>query len=236
MLGELLGLFTYPVTTFQKKAEEKNIKKEAIIALVLAVVIALSTILNLYILATKTVNKYYKSYKKYSEEYSYLNISKDEYNKEKKEAKKELLKSLGVTAENFFKTAGIALVAIALVAGMLYVISRLVKSPKDYLELLSYSNSAFMIYVIGYIISILIALIYSPLGTIISFGVFVFALIALANAFKDSLQLEDINKLVIFSAIVVTVVFAVLLLISSKVDLGLTTTAALGSAVLDSIF
>lgn len=216
MLEELLGLFTYPVTTFRKKAEEKNIKKEAIIALVLALVIALSTLFNLYIMATKTVNKSYKSYKKYSEEYSYLDITKDEYNKEKKEAKKLALKLYGVSVGTFFKTAGIALVSIALIAGMLYVISRLVKSPKDYLELLSYSNSAFMIYTIGFILGILLSLIYSPLGTIVMVGAFVFALIALANSFKDSLQLEDTNKLVIFSTIVITVVFAILMLIVSK--------------------
>ena len=215
MLEELLGLFTYPVTTFQKKAQEKNIKKEAIIALVVTIVIALSTILSMYLTATRAVNKVYKSYKSYSEKYSYSQITKEEYKEQKKAAKKSALEYIEFT-KTFFRTAGIVLVSIALIAGMLYVISRLVKSPKDYLELLSYSNSAFMIYTIGFILNIVLSFIYTPLGIIVQAGTLILALIALANAFKDSLQLEDSNKLVIYSTIVITVVFAVLVLIVSK--------------------
>ena len=50
MLGELLGLFKYPVTTFTKRAEERNIKKEAIIAAIITVVVAVVSLLTSYII------------------------------------------------------------------------------------------------------------------------------------------------------------------------------------------
>lgn len=215
LIGEFIGLFKYPVTTFQKRAEERNIKKEGIIALVTAVVIGLLTIFSLYLTATRTVNKVYSSYKKYSEKYSYLEITKEEYKEQKKEAKKSALKYIEFT-KTFFTTAGVTLVGICLIAGMMYVISRLVKSPKDYLELLSMTNSAFIIYLAGFIVNLIFSFIYAPIGIILLVGSFIFALSSLTNSFRESMGLEDTNKLVICSTIVITVVFAILVLIASK--------------------
>lgn len=215
MIGELLGLFKYPVTTFEKRAEERNIKKEAIIAAIIAVVIAVLTVLTSYIGISKIVNKKYKSVDDYNDNlYSWEEeITKSEFKELKKDYKSDLLEDAGLVAK-FFKTLAITVVAIAVVAGILFVIARMVKSPKDYIEMLAMSNSAFIIYLIGFILNVIFSYIYAPIGAVLFVAALIFAIIALANAFRESIQVEDINKLVIYSSIVLTVVFAILVIIA----------------------
>lgn len=214
MLGELLGLFKYPVTTFTKRAEERNIKKEAIIAGIIAVVIAIVTVLTSFISITKTVNKKYKSLKSYNDSlYSWEEeVTKSEFKEMKKEAKEELLEDAELV-KSFFKTLAITVVAIAVVAGILFVIARMVKSPKDYMEMVSMANSAFMIYLAGFLLNTIFSYIYAPIGAIVLAGSTIFAVIALANAFRESIEVEDPNKLVIYASIVLTVVVALLVII-----------------------
>lgn len=215
MLGELLGLFKYPVTTFTKRAEERNIKKEAIIAAVISVVIAIVTVLTSYIGITKAVNKKYKSLKDYNKNlYSWEEeITNSDFKEMKKDYKSDLLEDAKL-AGSFFRTLAITVVAIALVAAILFIIARMVKSPKDYIEMLSMSNSAFMIYLLGFLLNAIFAYIYAPIGTVLLGAALIFATIALANAFKESIQVEDTNKLVIYSSIVLAVVFAILVIIA----------------------
>lgn len=214
MLGEFIGLFKYPVTTLTKKAEERNIKKEAIIAAIIAVVIAVVTVLTSYIGIVKKVNKKYKSLDDYNDSlYSWEEeITKSEFKEIKKEYKSDLLEDAGLVG-SFFKTLAIAVVAIALVAGILFIISRMVKSPKDYIELFAMTNGAFMIYILGYILNVIFMYIYSPIGIILLMSALIFAIIALSTAFRESIEVEDTNKLVIFSSIVLAVVFAILVII-----------------------
>lgn len=214
MIGELLGLFKTPVTTFTKRAEERNIKKEAIIAAIIAVVIAVVTVLTSYIGISKTVNKEYKSLDDYNEKYSWREeLTKSEFKEKKKEAKSDLLEDANLVG-SFFKTLAITVVAIALVAGILFVISRMVKSPKDYIEMLAMSNSAFIIYLLGFLLNAIFAYIYAPIGVVLLGAALIFAVIALANAFRESIDVEDTNKLVIYSSIVLAVVFAILVIIA----------------------
>ena len=211
MLGELLGLFKYPVTTFTKRAEERNIKKEAIIAGIIALVIAVVTVLSSYIGITKAVNKRYKSLDEYNESH-YSELTKSEFKEEKKEYKSDLLEDAGLV-KSFFKTLAITVVAIALVAAILFIIARMVKSPKDYIELISMSNSAFIIYLAGFLLNTIFSYIYAPIGAIIFVASLIFAILALANAFRESIEVEDTNKLVIYSTVVLGVVFAILVII-----------------------
>jgi hypothetical protein len=217
MKEELLGiidLFKTPVTTFTKKAEERNIKKEAIITGIIAVVVALVTILTTYMGAMKTVNKTFKSLDDYNEKYSWReDITKSEFNELKKEAKEEALEDIEFVGM-FFKTALAIVIAIALVAGILFVIAKMVKSPKDYIEMLSMTNSAYIIYLIGFLLNLVFSYIYTPIGLILVAGASVFATIALLTSYRDSIEVEDTNKLVICSSIVITVVVAVLVIIA----------------------
>lgn len=214
MIGELLGLFKYPVTTFTKRAEERNIKKEAIIAAVITVVIAIVTVLTSYIGISKTVNKKYKSLNDYNDSlYSWEEeVTKSEFKELKKEYKSDLLEDANLVG-SFFKTLAITVVAIALVAGILFVIARMVKSPKDYIEMLSMSNSAFVIYLIGFLLNTIFSYIYAPIGVILFAAALIFAIISLSTAFRESIEVEDINKLVVYSSIVLAVVFAILVII-----------------------
>lgn len=212
MLGEFIGLFKYPVTTLTKKAEERNIKKELIIALVIVLIIAILSTLTSYISISKTVNKMYPSLDEYNDDHPYSELTRFEFKEEKKDYKDDLLDRVGLVG-GFFKTLAISAVSIALVAGMLFVIARMVKSPKDYLELFAMTNGAFMIYILGYILNVIFMYIYSPIGIILQIAALIFAIIALANAFRESLQVEDPDKYAIYSSIVLIVVFTILIII-----------------------
>lgn len=215
MIGELLGLFKYPVTTFTKRAEERNIKKEAIVAAVIAVVIAIVTVLTSYIGIAKIVNKKYKSLKDYNKNlYSWEEeVTKSEFKEMKKEYKADILEDAKLVG-SFFKTLAVTVVAIAVVAAILFVIARMVKSPKDYIEMLAMSNSAFIIYLLGFLLNTIFSYIYAPIGAVLFTAGLIFAIIALANAFRENIEVEDTNKLVIYSSLVLAVVFAILVVIA----------------------
>ena len=215
MKEELLGivdLFKTPVTTFVKRAEERNIKKEGIIAGIIAVVLALVTILTAYMGAMKIINKTYKSLDKYNDS-AWEEVTKSEFKELKKEAKEEALEDLEL-GKTFFRQIITTVIAIALIAGILFVIARMVKSPKDYIEMLSMTNSAYIIYLIGFLLNTLFSYIYAPIGSIAFAGAAIFAIIALANSFREVIEVEDPNKLVICSSIVLTIVVAVLVIIA----------------------
>ncbi len=212
MLGEFIGLFKYPVTSLIKKAEERNLKKELITALVIVLIIAVLSTLTSYISIIKKVNTRYPSLEEYNEDHPYSELTKSEFKEEKKEYKSDLLEDAELVG-GFFETLAISAVSIAVVAGILFVIARMVKSPKDYLELFAMTNGAFMIFILGYILDVIFSYIYSPIGVVLQAATLIFAIIALANAFKESIQVEDTDKLVIYSSIVLTVVFVVLMII-----------------------
>lgn len=218
MLGEVLELLKKPVTTMSRKAEERNVKKEAIIAAIIAVVIALVSLLTSYIGINQKVKKRYLSFEEYNEE-SYYELTKEEYKEEKKEYKDDLLEDAELGSA-FFRTLAITAVAICLVAGILFVISRTVKSPKDYIEMLSITNGAFTIYLLGYLLNTIFSYIYAPIGLIISVATLIYAIISLSNAFRDCLTIEDSDKLSMYSTIIITVVLAILAFIVYNSTLG----------------
>ena len=218
MLGEVLELLKKPVTTMSRKAEERNVKKEAIIAAIIAVVIALVSLLTSYIGINQKVKKRYLSFEEYNEE-SYYELTKEEYKEEKKEYKDDLLEDAELGSA-FFRTLAITAVAICLVAGILFVISRTVKSPKNYIEMLSITNGAFTIYLLGYLLNTIFSYIYAPIGLIISVATLIYAIISLSNAFRDCLTIEDSDKLSMYSTIIITVVLAILAFIVYNSTLG----------------
>ena len=161
-IGEIFGLFIYPITAFQKRAEERNFKKEGRIALVLALVMGLMSILNSYLSVTRKINNLYPAYEKYHTSYSFSKMTEEEYKEEKNEAKKEELGKVEFI-KNFFKTIGVILLAICLLTVIMFIISKLVKDSKDFIELLSMSNSALLIYFVGSIVSLIFSFIYTPI-------------------------------------------------------------------------
>ena len=212
MFSEILELFKIPVTTMQKRAEERNVKKEVITGAIIAVILAIVTVITSYISVIKSVNKVYPSLEKYNKKYSYKEVTKEEFKEMKKEAKEEAFEDVKLV-KTFFKTLAISVASIALIGGILFVISRMVKSPKDYIELIAMTNGAYIIYLIGFLLNAIFSYIYDPIGIILLGGTFIYALISLCNAFRDSIEIENSDKLSMFSAIVLTVVFAILVII-----------------------
>jgi uncharacterized protein YsxB (DUF464 family) len=212
MFNEVLELLKTPVTAMRKKAEERNVKKELITAAIIAVVLAVVTVITSYISVIKTVNKKYPSLEKYNKNL-YTEVTKEKFKEMKKEAKEEAFENVELV-KTFFKTLAISAVSIALVAGILFVISRMVKSPKDYIELIAMTNGAYIIYLLGFLLNVIFSYIYAQIGIILLVGMFIYALISLCNAFRDSIEIENSDKLSMFSAIVLTVVFAILVIIA----------------------
>lgn len=217
MFSEILELFKTPVTALSKRAQERNVKKEVITGAIIAVIIAVVTLITTYIGIMKPINKEYSSVEEYNENnYSWdKDLTKEEFKTAKKEAKDEALEDAEL-AGNFFKTLAISAGSILLVAGILFIIARMVKSPKDYIELIAMTNGAYIIYVLGFLLNVIFSYIYIPVGTIILGGMFIYALISLCNAFRDSLEIENSDNLSMYSAIVLTIVFAILVIIVTK--------------------
>lgn len=217
MFSEILELFKTPVTALSKRAQERNVKKEVITGAIIAVIIAVVTLITTYIGIMKPINKEYSSVEEYNENnYSWdKDLTKEEFKTAKKKAKDEALEDAEL-AGSFFKTLAISAGSILLVAGILFIIARMVKSPKDYIELIAMTNGAYIIYVLGFLLNVIFSYIYTPVGTIILGGMFIYALISLCNAFRDSLEIENSDNLSMYSAIVLTIVFAILVIIVTK--------------------
>lgn len=217
MVSEILELFKTPVTALSKRAQERNVKKEVITGAIIAVIIAVVTLITTYIGIMKPINKEYSSVEEYNENnYSWdKDLTKEEFKTAKKKAKDEALEDAEL-AGSFFKTLAISAGSILLVAGILFIIARMVKSPKDYIELIAMTNGAYIIYVLGFLLNVIFSYIYTPVGTIILGGMLIYAIISLCNAFRDSLEIENSDNLSMYSAIVLTIVFAILVIIVEK--------------------
>lgn len=216
MFNEILELFKTPVTALSQRAQERNVKKEVITGAIIAVIIAVVTLITTYIGIMKPINKTYSSLEEYNDTYSYYkDLTKEEFKAAKKEAKEEALENAEL-AGSFFRTLAISAVSILLVAGILFIIARMVKSPKDYIELVAMTNGAYIMYVVGFLLNTIFSYIYIPVGIIILVGMFMYALISLCNAFRDSLEIENSDKLSMYSTIVLTIIFTVLVIIVTK--------------------
>lgn len=86
MFSEILGLFKTSVTTMSQRAQERNVKKELITGAIIAIVLALLTVITSYISVIKYVNKQYPSLEKYNESkyYSEYKLTKEEFKTKKK--------------------------------------------------------------------------------------------------------------------------------------------------------
>ena len=123
----------------------------------------------------------------------------------------------------FLKTAVISAIVIALIALVLFIIAKIVKSPKEYASNLSMINNTAIIYAVGSILKLVLSLIYAPLGLLVWYACTVYASFTLINAFRDTLEVESTDTLVlattgVFSAIIV--ILAIVLSSILKVSFG----------------
>lgn len=198
-LQAILEQLKNPVTTIVENAKKESLKfgciKGAILALIMSVVSMLSTIISILSrYSSKSV--WYSSY------------SASELWKKRWDAigDAELFTS-------FIRSFVIFAVCIAIFALILFIIAKLVKSPKDYAVTLSMINTALSVYVIAMILNLILSAIYVPLGLLVLYAATMYASFSLISAFRISLELEDTNKLVLVSTAVLTVTVAIIFIL-----------------------
>ena len=108
---------------------------------------------------------------------------------------------------------------------MLFIIAKIVKSPKEYASNLSMINNTAIICAVGSVLKLILSLIYAPLRLLVWYAVTVYASFTLINAFRryKTLEVESTDTLVlattgVFSAIIV--ILAIVLSSILKVSFG----------------
>ena len=193
-MEKLKTMLKNPVTTVLEKSETETLKKglikTATISLVLALVSLLSTVIRIMV--------------RYSgENYSYLTSSELAERRADAFANAELFTT-------FIQSFITIFIVIAVMGLILFLIAKFVKSPKKYESMLSMVTNVSILYGIGSIINTIFSFIYAPIGMLIFFIAMIYSSYTLIYAFRDSLEIENSNNLVI----VTTIVFTVILLIA----------------------
>ena len=144
MFGNLLEKLKNPVTTVIEKSQEEDLKKSGIkLAIISAVMALISTISSVISICTKYSKKGWYSY------YSSSELS---------EMRWDAIKNAELFT-GFLKTAVISAIVIALIALVLFIIAKIVKSPKEYASNLSMINNTAIIYAVGSILILVLSLI-----------------------------------------------------------------------------
>lgn len=199
MIETIIGQIKNPVKTILKKSEEEDLKRGMI---KLAIISAIMAFINVCMSVVAIIEKYSKK------SIWYRNYSSSEL----WEKRWESIKSAGLVG-GFFRMFIIIGIAIAVGALILFVISKIVKSEKKYTTTLSMVNSFFSIYIVGQIFNLIFSFIYAPLGWLVLFASGVYASFALINAYRDSLNIENIDTLVLATTGVLTATVVILVIV-----------------------
>ncbi len=200
MFQNIIEIIKMPVTTIIEQSKKEDIKKGAIKGLILSAILSLISIISTFFNIIKSVTK--DSFwfgERTSSEVWELRWKKIE------DAK---------LFSGFFKQILVYAIVIAIIALILYIIAKLLKSQKEYSETLSMTNSIFILFGIGMLVNVILGLIYAPLGIIVTLMINIYAILSLIHAFKESLDTVDVNQLVLVSTgvIIATITIAAILL------------------------
>lgn len=198
MFGKIIEQIKFPVTSTINRSKEETIKKGLIKLLILSAIFAIINVIN-------TLSSIFS---KYSSKGWYSYLDKDVL----KERRWEAIKDAGLIGA-FFKTVLIIAVVIGVVAFLLWVISKIVKCKKEYSETLSMTNNFMTIIAAGSILNLIISLIFAPLGLILMFMISIYAGYTLIYAYRDSLEIENADKLVIVTTGVFTVILVIVIIL-----------------------
>lgn len=203
MFGNLLEKLKNPVTTMIEKSQEEDLKKSgiklAIVSVVMALISTISSIISIF-----------SKYSKKSYWYSYYSSS------ELWDKRWDAIKNAGLFT-GFLKTAVISAIVIATIALVLFIIAKIVKSPKEYSNNLSMANNTAIIYVVGSILKLIISLIYAPLGLLIWYAVTIYASFTLINAYRDTLEVENTNMLVLATTGILSAIMVILVILLTSI-------------------
>ncbi|MFR8116353.1 MAG: YIP1 family protein [Clostridia bacterium] len=203
MFANLLEKIKSPVTTMIEKSQEEDLKKSgiklAIVSVVMALISTISSIISIF-----------SKYSKKSYWYSYYSSS------ELWDKRWDAIKNAGLFT-GFLKTAVISAIVIAIIALVLFIIAKIVKSPKEYSNNLSMANNTAIIYVVGSILKLIISLIYAPLGLLIWYAVTIYASFTLINAYRDTLEVENTNMLVLATTGILSALMVILVILLTSI-------------------
>ena len=203
MIANLLEKIKSPVTTMIEKSQEEDLKKSgiklAIVSVVMALISTISSIISIF-----------SKYSKKSYWYSYYSSS------ELWDKRWDAIKNAGLFT-GFLKTAVISAIVIAVIALVLFIIAKIVKSPKEYSNNLSMANNTAIIYVVGSILKLIISLIYAPLGLLIWYAVTIYASFTLINAYRDTLEVENTNMLVLATTGILSAIMVILVILLTSI-------------------
>ncbi len=101
------------------------------------------------------------------------------------------------------------IVVIALIAGVYYVVSCVMKKTVNYFKLVTISTLSFIpMYIAGFV-SIIVSYIYAPLGVFIVFASLVYSVVTFIKCINEEIKFDDNNFMVYFQTICMTVLFII---------------------------
>lgn len=203
MLKNLKNIFKNPVTTVIEKSEVEDLKKSAIKLVILSAIMSLISVVSQIVSIIKRYSK---------DSFWYSSYSSSELWDKRWEAIKD-----AELVGKFFKSWVIIAIVILVLALILFIIAKIIKSPKEYILTLSMVNNCLMIYVMGYIAYLILSFIYVPLALIVLYATVAFSSLTLINAYRDTLQVENTNLLVIATTGVTTVLIVVLMVVLASI-------------------
>ena len=117
------------------------------------------------------------------------------------------------------------IIVVAVVAGVYYVVSCVMKKTVNYFKLVSITTISFIPMFIAGFISTIVAYIYIPLSVFIIFASFVYSIITFIRCINDEIKFDDNNVMVYFQTICLTVIviiayYALSNYVSSLLNLG----------------
>lgn len=203
MLNNILEYIKHPVTSTLDRLEQENLKSSGLKSLIISALISLISVVATYISisARYSKNSWYGSY------YSEAQLRK---------MKAQALENAELFT-NFFKTTIIIFIIIAVIALILFIIAKILKSSIEYKDILCIINRVLIVSIIGIALSLLLSKIYDPLGLIMLYATSIFTTLTFMNAYRDALYIEDVDKLVVVSTIVFVVVMVLISFILSSI-------------------
>ena len=186
LLTGLVEFILHPVSKVTETVQKEDIKKGAIKAAIISLVLSITSVLA----TIRTI---------------YINNSKSSDREDAIEALNPLLSIL--------RTFGIYIVLIIAVALVLFIISKLVKDQKSLPYTLSMTVNSSITLTVGAVLALALCF-WTPLSVLVITLFSLHSFITLVVSFMSSLSNVDTDKLVIISAVILTIVGIVLTIIS----------------------
>lgn len=191
MVKDFLNVFTKPITKTLEYANKEDLKFSFILV---AVITGILTVLNSiqFILNTIIHKSYSYSKGKYITKLEFSNFEFEAFIK------------------NFFTVAVIVVVAILLIATIMYIISRILKNENSFAKLLTIASISTMPVIISTLFSILISWLYAPISYFVTIAAVLYMLFINIYSFRNTLTINDEDTLTILNVVSITVTLIIL--------------------------